>query len=483
MTHQPLFLHQITVSFPDKICFTDFTTTIQCGSRIALIGKNGTGKSTLLSLISGQQLPTEGTIIKDEGTRIGYVPQLQNSSSLSGGELFNKALSQALRENPSLLLLDEPTNHLDQQNKASLIRMLKKYPGTLLIASHDAELLEATCSTLWHIEHGRISIVESSYSTYLQDKALKRTQVEQKLSLISAHKKEQHSNLMQEQQRAAKSRSYGHTQKLKKKWTSMAASSKASDAEKTTGKRSSALAQEKEELMQQLKELALFEVITPRFFFKSAPEPNAMVVSVRNGSVGYTTPLLQDLHFSLMGSERVALTGANGSGKSTFIKGLLNKDAVWRLGTWHTPASTECGYLDQHYTNLPSQLTVVEAVKEQVDWPYQEVRKHLHDFLFRKNGDIEAPISTLSGGERARLSLALIAAVPPKLLVLDELSNNLDRETLDHTVAVLNNYTGALILVSHDNQLIDALGITTRYQVSNSTLSLDEPHILINDPL
>ena len=477
MMHKPIHIHDLTLSFPHKLCFEQFSTSIFPGDRIALIGKNGSGKSTLLTFLSGYALPTQGTIILPPGIRIGYIPQIhpETPATLSGGQLFNKALTQALALDPVVLLLDEPTNHLDSFNRASLIRMLQNYRGTLIIASHDATLLSGTVSSFWTLENGRIALFHGTYDACMREKNNQRAALEHKLSQLKSQKEEMHLRLMQEQARATKSRSYGQQQKNQKRWSPMTAADKACQAQQTAGRRSHSISQEKEEIIAALQKLRPSSPLIPRFGILSDQHKNQMLVSISDGSVGYTTPLLEGITFSVMSGERVGITGANGSGKSTFIKALLQDSTILKSGRWHTPPPHSIGYLDQQYATLPYNHTVLHALKEQVPhWSDREARTHLNSFLFSKNEEVTALVSTLSGGERARLSLALIAARPPKLLILDEISNNLDKETLEHVITVLQHYPGALIIVTHHEELLHTLTITKHYRCKEKMLFLVE---------
>lgn len=144
-----------------------------------------------------------------------------------------------------------------------------------------------------------------------------------------------------------------------------------------------------------------------------------------------------------------------------------------RQGNWILPKSDDIGYLDQHYATLSPDKTVMETIR--CLWPDHadaEIRKHLNDFLFRKNEEVTVLVSRLSGGEKARLSLAQIAAKTPKLLILDEMTNNLDLETRAHVIEVLKHYPGALLVISHDTDFLEAIGVTDRYRIDAGLLHL-----------
>ena len=161
-------INNISLSLPHKICFEHFTTQINQGSRIAIIGRNGCGKTTLLNMLHGDIKPSSGEILCADNLVRGIVPQVINHlNDLSGGQRFNKALTEALCHSPDILLLDEPTNHLDNHNRKSLLRMLKSYRGALIIVSHDVELLRHAVDTLWHLDQGKIHVFSGNYKLIL----------------------------------------------------------------------------------------------------------------------------------------------------------------------------------------------------------------------------------------------------------------------------------------------------------------------------
>lgn len=181
----------LELSFPHKVCFKNFSTQIPYGSRIAIIGRDGEVKSTLLKMIAGYFQPSEGVI--RTGMIVGHVPQIiEDDTDLSGGERFNRALTEVLSQNPDILLLDEPTNHLDQYNRKGLKKRLSDYSGTLIVVSHDIELLRCCTDTLWHIEQENIHVFSGHYDDYIHETKRKCLSIEDKLTLLNRQKKEAH---------------------------------------------------------------------------------------------------------------------------------------------------------------------------------------------------------------------------------------------------------------------------------------------------
>lgn len=447
MSHHPIFLTHINIVYPAKKCVENFSATIYTGDRIALIGQNGSGKTSLLKILMNLS-----------NVSVALVPQLINVDALSGGQRFNAALSEALALQPDILLLDEPTNHLDRHNRQSLMQMLKHFDGTLMIASHDVELLRTCMNTFWHFDHGKIHVFKGQYDDYKRDVEQKRQSIEAELARLDRQKKDVHHALMKEQNRASKSKRQGEKNIEQRKWPTVTSGAKARRAEETSGRKKLEIGRHKEALIDQLTELRLPEIILPKFSLSAAAIGHKNIVAICDGACGYDDqPLLTNITLTVSSTDRLAITGDNGSGKTTLIKAIMNNHQVWRQGAWFTPKPEDIGYLDQHYSNLEGE-TVLDSISNHVPtWSHADMRKHLNDFLFRKNEEVNAKISTLSGGEKARLSLALIAAKTPKLLILDEVTNNLDIETREHILQVLQTYPGAMIVISHDQDFLKGI--------------------------
>lgn len=474
MSHKPISFQNVGLFFPQKVCFEGFTTQIQYSSRIAIIGQNGSGKSTLLKMLQGLIEPSQGELHTPTDIVFGYVPQvIEDFDSLSGGERLNESLTRALALDPQVLLLDEPTNHLDLRNRRSLMRLLQSYAGTLIIVSHDVELLRTCVDTLWHIENGKVHIFTGKYDDYMREIRVKRAALEQDISRLNRQKKETHQALMKEQTRAAKSRAQGEKHINQKKWPTKVSHEKARRAVETTGRKKAAIDYKKQDLAEKLSELRLPEILKPTFSLSASDIRPKNLISIEDGTCGYGVPILQEIQLLVGSQERLALRGDNGSGKTTLIKAILDDQTIVRSGQWHVPSREDIGYLDQHYSTLNPQKTVLETIHDLVaTWSHEDIRRHLNDFLFRKNEEVNALVSTLSGGEKARLSLAQIAAKTPKLLILDEITNNLDLETRDHIIQVLAAYPGAMIVISHDEDFLRAIHVGVFYGIEDKTLKM-----------
>ena len=278
---------------------------------------------------------------------------------------------------------------------------------------------------------------------------------------------------MQEQQRAAKSREKGEKSIEKRKWPTVGSKAKMARATTTSINKKSVIRNKSQHLATQLSELYLPEIITPKFSLNANILRHQNLITINDGSVAYLheTPVLTRLDLSISNHDRVALCGDNGSGKSTLIKALLSDATIIRSGEWITPKLSDIGYLDQHYSTLVSSDSVLNSLQKIVhDWSMLKIRRHLTDFLFFNNEEVNALVSTLSGGERARLCLAQIAALTPKLLILDEVTNNLDLESRTHVIQVLKNYPGAILVISHDADFLEKIEIDDYYYIENGIL-------------
>lgn len=469
-SHKSVIFKNVSLVLPHKICFEDFNAVVPSGSKIAVMGNNGLGKSTLLKAICALPTPVEGEITASSGCVIAYVPQIvENYSTLSGAQRFHKAFTEALAKRPDVLLLDEPTNHLDASNRYQLLNMLSRYNNTLICATHDPELLK-TVDIIWHIAEGRINVFRGNYDDYLREMSLKRQSLQARLNSLEKEKILSHKKLMREQQRAAAARRHGEALNNNKKWAPIIAGGKKRLAQNTAGAKSVRLAAEREEINAEIGELNFRRHIAPSF---NIPAGNIRgnVLFISGGAAGYDGKIiLNDVNLSLNSGEKLALVGDNAVGKTTFFRAVA--DAKFRLGgIWQTPPVKSIGLLDQHYNNISGYKNALDLISSlSPSLSHGEIRRHLNDFLFRKNEEVSAPVNILSGGERARLSLAAISCLVPDLLLLDEITNNIDLETRGCIEDILRAYPGAFIIISHDMPFLRAVGVTCAVRIKDGRL-------------
>ncbi|WP_338621107.1 ATP-binding cassette domain-containing protein [Paludibacterium sp. THUN1379] len=451
----------LSLVFPHKTCFSEFSGQLDWGCRIAIVGDNGSGKSSLLRMLAGLQSPSEGRLQMEPLLRLGHVPQvLDGDLKLSGGQRVNQALSQALAEQPDLLLLDEPSNHLDTANRRAMLRMLQHFHGGLLLVTHDETWMNTLCDTLWIVADGQIRVFHGRYQDYLAERAGQHAALQRQRDLLRREQQGAHQRLMQEQQRASHARQRGEKAIRERRWATVKSATKLGRGNTTAVDNRADLLTRQQTLGDELARLSPGEVISPAFFLPpQARHARGPVVQVSDGLIGHERVIAGPLHLVIRSGERWLLGGANGSGKSTLARALLGETALRLGGQWQTPPRQEIGYLDQHYANLPADQTVLAVLQQTVpDWAPSALRHHLSRFLFRGDGAVQTLVRALSGGERARLSLACLAARPPQLLILDEISNNLDGRARQHVASILHDYPGTLLLISHDEALVQQLG-------------------------
>lgn len=464
--HAQINICNLSIHFGSKILFDNFNSTIYSGQKIAIIGDNGCGKSTLLKQFAKINEQNQTEIIHANDLQIAYIPQIIDEYSLlSGGQRFNKLLSVALAGLPNLLLLDEPTNHLDLKNRKSLLNMLRNNPATQIVVSHDLELLR-TVDIIWHIHDGMVSVFCGCYDDYMQELVSAKDKLIMQLNELKKSKIAQHKKLMKEQERAKTSRLQGEKSIKQRKWPTVTSATKAMRANNTASANLAKLNSDRDSLNAELNQLWMPKEIKYSFVL---PAPcKSFTFTINDGECGYLDSEFQlsNINISLTDRDRIAIIGDNGSGKSTLVKAILNYNEIWRNGEWNIPSQDKIAYFDQHYSFLPTKLTVFNYIQSLSNFTDQEIRVFLNEFLFCKNEDVHNKIINLSGGEKARLSLAAITLKTPALLILDEITNNIDLTTRTHIINVLNQYNGVIVVISHDEQFLKCIGINERFKIS-----------------
>ncbi|WP_112309418.1 ABC-F family ATP-binding cassette domain-containing protein [Pseudogemmobacter bohemicus] len=478
MARAPLLqLSGISLTFGGNPVFDDLSLTVQPGDRVALVGRNGTGKSTLMKVMAGIVEADKGQVVVPAGVTVGYMeqdPDLSGFATLgefaasklpddeawrlatvadglkfdpdvpvataSGGERRRAALAKLLAEAPELMLLDEPTNHLDIQAIEWLENELRETRVAFVLISHDRAFLKAlTRATLW-IDRGEVRRREAGFDGF-----------EDWRETIWAEEDEARHKLDRKIRAEAK-------------WAVEGISAR----RKRNQGRVRALAALREERASQIRRQG-----TAAMALESGPVSGKRVIE----AVGLTKrfgdkTIVKGFDLRVQRGDRVAFVGPNGVGKTTLLK-LLTGEIQPDAGTVTLGTSLEIAVFDQTRSRLDPEaslwenltgdpLMAVSGASDQVMVRGQpkHVVGYLKDFLFDE-AQARAPVRSLSGGEKARLLLAKIMALPSNLLILDEPTNDLDVETLDLLQDILGEFDGTVLLVSHDRDFIDRVATTT----------------------
>jgi len=496
---------------PDRTLFKNVQLSLAIGDRVALVGANGVGKSTLLQILAGQIEPSAGSVWRNG--LIYYLPQIstirqqikadtvQNflfSSSdewwkisdiletqfnttldlsllianLSGGELTKLFLAIGLSQQPNVLLLDEPTNHMDYLALEELSQFLKQFDGAFVIVSHKPFFLDRVVDTTWELTPNGVRVYGGNFSLYREQK---QAELEAKLRSHEVAKKElkrTKAAAMQEQQRAAQSRRNGRLQA--DSMPKIVAGTLKRKAEVTAGK----LKQKHEAAItgaaQKMAETKVRTNKATSIQLEQTSQKHKNLIEIQGANLWVANRLLlENIQFHLVSGERVAIAGANGSGKSSLAKAILNRkgtQAYLESGEVLVSPTMNVVYLDQTYELVNRNFTILENM--QVANPgleYQVIRQQLGHFLFF-NDDVYKSASVLSGGELARLALAMLGISKIDLLILDEPTNNLDIPTVEQMVEAVNEYHGALWVISHDLDFLSRIQITDSYCLRDRTL-------------
>ena len=401
-----------------------------------------------------------------EGLGLGKNEWHMPLNHLSGGQKTRALLARLLLEKPDLLMLDEPTNHLDIEAVEWLERILREWEGAILIVSHDRYFLDNTVTHIWEMTRSGIEIYSGNYSSYLVQRQerweyYERVFTEEKTRLLNEVdfvqrnwvRASTHARALGLLRRLGRDlaivENYGiMALRSGKKWSEYDF-----DTIRGTDRPLDVI-----DAIRKVNAISMTSsrppVIRPRL--GSDHVSGTMVLRAHEVTIGYPGNKLFTIHnLELRRGECAALIGPNGSGKTTLLKTLLGQVEPLK-GTLNPGASLKIGYFAQAHDGLNGDLSVLDQLLAHKEMDIEKARSHLAQYLFRGE-DVFKPVSALSGGERARLALAILALDGSNLLLLDEPTNHLDIPAREALQEVLENFNGTILLVSHDRYLIDRL--------------------------
>jgi len=470
-------MDRVSIAFGHTPLVDGAVLQIEPRERVAILGRNGTGKSTLLKIISGELPPDEGSVWRQPGLRVarleqdvplsadrsvfdvvadGHTHHLAEDEAwlrdhhvdlvlsrldlpadaivdtLSGGWRRRVLLARALVGQPDLLLLDEPTNHLDIDAIAWLEEFLAGYAGAVLFVTHDRAFLQRLATRIVELDRGQLTSWPGDYGTYLRRKeealaseAVQQDKFDKKLAEEEAW--------LRQGTKARRTRNEGRVRAL--------------------------LAMREERAARRE------QIGTARLQVEQTEQSGKLVFEARGVSKAYAgRPVVSDFSTRIIRGDRIGLIGPNGAGKTTLLRLLLGEIAP-DTGEVRHGANVQVAYYDQQREQLDPQRTVFDTIGEGNDTVTANGRtRHVHaflrDFLF-SNERARSPVNALSGGERNRLLLARLFTRPANVLVLDEPTNDLDLETLELLEEQLVEWPGTLLLVSHDRVFLDNVVTST----------------------
>lgn len=451
-----LSVQNLAKSYGSKSLFDNLSFSVYDHQKIGIVGPNGSGKSTLLRILQGLDTPDEGKVVYRKGVKSAYAAQQADilelelsayrknlfqfpldvdPSKLSGGQKRRYLIAHALDQEPSLLLLDEPTNHLDLEGILWLEEMLNSISIPMLIVSHDRVFLDRVTNATLEINHrypkGHF-FVDGPYSTYLKEKEVYEA--------------------------SQSKRAHSLEQELKKQMEWLGRTAPARTAKSLTRiKDVGSLKEEVQDFKERNRDMGSLAS------FSQSESTSKKLIVLKHVYKGFKErPLFEDFNIEIFRRDRLGVLGMNGSGKSTLLKILL-KEIAPDKGTVKWKDDLRVVYFDQMKEGLPKKgMTLQEALTGHLADTvfYQGKSMHIISWAkkFRFPQDrLQMDIEVLSGGERARALLARLMLKPADVLLLDEPTNDLDMEMIDLLTRSLEDFEGAVVVISHDRYFLNSL--------------------------
>jgi len=446
--------------------FSNLSYSFGVGKKVAIIGDNGAGKTTLLKIISGDLFPDSGRVVRNATCYL--LPQINTDATKSGGQSQQIALMRAFDSGADILLLDEPTNNLDVMARTEFFNKLRAYHGGVVVVSHDRELLNQM-DMLLELHNGKLSVFGGNYDFYV---ALKR-QMQESIESKYTYAQKEIARLNATITKAQNTRQHHEAKQQKDKANKSAGSKIAVNALKGKSQETEAKRRKliQAKLNRQLESCAELSAQLRNDTIK-VPLPNAKVYDkeiVRLEKVCFSygeKSVLSDFNFTMRTGERVRLVGDNGAGKTTLLKIICGK---LHAATGNVKTYGRIAYLNQDLSLLNPDKSVVENIVECAGILTHDAHAIAANFGFRGDASRKL-VKFLSGGELLRATLAAVLGDKnqPDLLILDEPTNNLDIKSTNVLESALNQYRGAILIVSHDEMFVRNIDISRTVKIANN---------------
>ncbi|MDI2585896.1 ABC-F type ribosomal protection protein [Psychrobacillus sp. NEAU-3TGS] len=466
-------LMNISITFGEKIILENITADLPTGAVIGIVGRNGEGKSSLLSVVAKETIPSSGSIewfgatptisyFKQEEDQFknddfadeeqSYfskwsVPVHREYDDLSGGEKMKRRLSRVFAENSQLLLLDEPTNHLDQESLSFLKQQIQSYHGTIILVSHDRYFLDEVANWIWEVENKKLIVYAGNYTSFRQKKEEMRLTKQRMYDAQQSKIKQVEKQMAALQNWSAKAHADSTKHEFNKEYYRVKA--KKMDVQIRSKKKRLELELSKNTIDQPEAEKDV------TFSIEGNKKKGKRVIEAKRLSKTIEDQLLfQNATFTVQSQERIGILGSNGSGKSTFFRILLGEENG-QGELWKSEAMN-IGYLRQTVFDLPEEKTPFEFFGPTDFETRGQIQTLMMNLGFSKDHWFR-PISTMSMGERVKLKLMEFILDQKDVLLLDEPTNHLDLPSREQLEKTLSSYPGTILLVTHDRYFLEKL--------------------------
>ena len=441
---EKIILRNVVKYYGDRKIVDINELKINQGEKIGIVGINGSGKSTLLNIISGKIESDGGQVIVNG--KISYIEQSNGENTfLSGGEITKKKVEDKLNEYSDILLADEPSSNLDIDEIENLKRKLKEYKGTLLLISHDRNLLDSVVESILEIENGIVTKYKGNYSKYKgqKEESRKRKQFEYEQYITERKRLEVSINKVKNEAKSMR------------KTPKRMGNSEARLHKRGVENKREKVEQRSKSLETRLEKLQIKEKPDAKYnIFMKIPESlrvkSKYIIGCDNLNIKVENKLLLDnTNFNIKTNSKTALIGKNGVGKTTLIKEILNGNTNIKINP-----SSKISYFKQNLNNLDENKNIIENILRDTSQEETTIRNILAS-LNIKGDDIYKKVKVLSGGEKVKVSLTKIMTSNSNFIILDEPTNFLDIESIEALEYLMKEFKGTILFVTHDRNLID----------------------------